>query len=200
MGDTKTHILKTSLVLFLQKSYKEVTMNEIVRKTGLSKGAFYHYFKSKEELYKEIVTMFFNFGTINYSKLNQASLYDFFTDYINHMESAFRNIYQLTGTEANDGINLNFMMIMFEAIKKFPEFLKKEVEIYEKSMDVWITVIDNAKKNKEIVSSKPSKEIADLFLYVTDGVFIRFINSDKFDSYSRGLEEAFGTVYSMVKA
>jgi len=44
MSDTKTHILMVSLKLFLQKNFKEVTMKEIVKETGLSKGAFYHYF------------------------------------------------------------------------------------------------------------------------------------------------------------
>ena len=37
-------------------------MKEIVEKTGLSKGAFYHHFSSKEILFKEIVLMFFAMG------------------------------------------------------------------------------------------------------------------------------------------
>jgi TetR/AcrR family transcriptional repressor of nem operon len=40
MSGAKDHILLTSLKLFLQKSFKEVTMKEIVNKTGLSKGVF----------------------------------------------------------------------------------------------------------------------------------------------------------------
>ncbi|OIP04989.1 MAG: hypothetical protein AUJ97_01965 [Bacteroidetes bacterium CG2_30_32_10] len=62
MNDAREHILKTSLLLFLQKSYKDVTMSEIVEKTGFSKGAFYHYFTSKEELFKEIASNFFSMG------------------------------------------------------------------------------------------------------------------------------------------
>jgi len=45
MNDTREHILKVAFNLFLLKSYKEVTMAELVEKTGMSKGAFYHYFK-----------------------------------------------------------------------------------------------------------------------------------------------------------
>ncbi|MFB6318591.1 TetR/AcrR family transcriptional regulator [Saccharicrinis sp. FJH54] len=200
MQDTKSYILKTSLVLFLQKSFKEVTMNEIVGKTGLSKGAFYHYFKSKEELYKEIVSMFFSLGSVDYASFDQGSLYHFCTDYIEHTEASFKQIYALTGIVEKDDVNLNFMMIMFEAIKKFPEFLKMEYALYEKSSAAWITVIDKAKKSGEIKSDTPSKIIADTFLYLTDGVFIRFINSDKFDSYSEGLKEAFNAVYENLKA
>ena len=57
MNETKGHILNVALKLFLQKNFKEVTMKEIVDKTGLSKGAFYHYFQSKEKLFEEIIKM-----------------------------------------------------------------------------------------------------------------------------------------------
>jgi AcrR family transcriptional regulator len=58
MNDTKEHIITTSLKLFLQKNFKEVTMKEIVNATRLSKGAFYHYFESKEKVFKEVVRHF----------------------------------------------------------------------------------------------------------------------------------------------
>ena len=55
MKETKEHILRESCALFLQKSFKEVTMKEIVKTTQMSKGAFYHYFKNKEQIFLEIV-------------------------------------------------------------------------------------------------------------------------------------------------
>ncbi|MFB6341888.1 TetR/AcrR family transcriptional regulator [Saccharicrinis sp. FJH62] len=200
MQDTRTYILKTSLILFLQKSFKDVTMNEIVQKTGLSKGAFYHYFKSKDDLYKEIVSMFFNFGSVDYNAFDQNSLLGFLKSYIRNIDVSFKKIYEFTGSNENDDVNLNFMMIMFEAVKKFPEFLKMESEQYEKSMAAWVPVIDKAKESGEIKSETSSQQVADTFLYLTDGVFIRFINSNKFESYSKALEEAFNAVYENMKA
>jgi len=46
MTTTKEHILFTALKLILKKGYGNVTMNELVEASGLSKGAFYHYFKT----------------------------------------------------------------------------------------------------------------------------------------------------------
>jgi AcrR family transcriptional regulator len=60
MSDSRTHILETAANLFMQKSYKEVTMKEIVDKTGLSKGAFYLHFRSKEQLFMEVTDYFFS--------------------------------------------------------------------------------------------------------------------------------------------
>lgn len=47
---TKEIIIETALSLFKEKSYSEVTVDDIVKACGTSKGAFYYHFKSKDEL------------------------------------------------------------------------------------------------------------------------------------------------------
>lgn len=48
---TITVILDAARTLFLAKSYADVTMSEIARAAELTKGALYHHFDSKKELY-----------------------------------------------------------------------------------------------------------------------------------------------------
>ena len=43
-------ILDVSEQLFTTRGYSNVTVTDIVKKIGISNGAFYHYFKSKEEV------------------------------------------------------------------------------------------------------------------------------------------------------
>jgi AcrR family transcriptional regulator len=50
MSTLKQHILTSALELFLKHGYAAVSVNQIVNKAGVSKGGFYHHFKSKEEL------------------------------------------------------------------------------------------------------------------------------------------------------
>lgn len=52
--DTRELIINESYKLFLLKGYKEVSLKDIVEKVGLTKGAFYHHFKSKDQLFLEI--------------------------------------------------------------------------------------------------------------------------------------------------
>ena len=66
MSSTKDHILQVALNLFLQSSYKEVTMCELVEKSGMSKGAFYYYFKSKEELFCAVMKMIMDLRELDY--------------------------------------------------------------------------------------------------------------------------------------
>jgi AcrR family transcriptional regulator len=58
MNETKERILSIALYYFLKKPYTEVTMNEILKASGLSKGGFYHHFESKEVLYHEVIDRF----------------------------------------------------------------------------------------------------------------------------------------------
>jgi AcrR family transcriptional regulator len=199
MNETKEYILKTSLMLFLQKSYKDVTMKEIVEKTGLSKGAFYHYFTSKEELYKEIVNLFFSSGVIDYSKFPTDSLKSFYTYYIEYIGVSFQKMYELVGVSKEGKVSANFFIIMFEAIGRFPEFLKFELKQHNKNLTAWERIIKQAKETGEIKTNTSEEQIANLFLYCTDGVFIRFINSDQSKSYEANLLVAFDSIYNNIK-
>jgi len=199
MNETKEYILKTSLMLFLQKSYKDVTMKEIVEKTGLSKGAFYHYFTSKEELFKEIATLFFTDGAVNYSIFPTDSLNSFYTFYANYVGETFIKLNQMFGSESKEKISINFFFIMFEAISRFPEFLKFELEQHNKDIEAWVKVINKAKETGEIKTISSDEQIANLFLYCTDGVFIRFVNSEQNTSYEFNLLSAFDSIYNNLK-
>ncbi|AAC07123.1 TetR/AcrR family transcriptional regulator [Aquifex aeolicus] len=52
---TKERILEVSKELFFEKGYQGTSVEEIVKRANLSKGAFYFHFKSKEELITEII-------------------------------------------------------------------------------------------------------------------------------------------------
>ena len=59
--ETVKKILDVSLKLFLEKGYEQTTVLDIVANLGgLTRGAFYHHFKSKEEVLEAIFTGYFS--------------------------------------------------------------------------------------------------------------------------------------------
>ncbi|MGL1890391.1 MAG: TetR/AcrR family transcriptional regulator [Spirochaetaceae bacterium] len=44
-------LLESALSEFSSKSYDESSLNTIIKKSGMSKGAFYHHFKNKYDIY-----------------------------------------------------------------------------------------------------------------------------------------------------
>lgn len=47
-------VLETALQLFTEQGYDQVSVDDIIAQTGTSKGTFYHYFDSKEDILQEI--------------------------------------------------------------------------------------------------------------------------------------------------
>ncbi|GAB6189533.1 TetR/AcrR family transcriptional regulator [Marinitoga arctica] len=58
MEETYAKILKAAFKVFSEEGYQKASMNKIKEVAGVSKGAIYHYFKSKEELYINVLDYF----------------------------------------------------------------------------------------------------------------------------------------------
>ncbi|PKM95412.1 MAG: hypothetical protein CVU84_04920 [Firmicutes bacterium HGW-Firmicutes-1] len=54
----KKELVDTAEKLFLEKGYEETSIEDILKATALSKGGFYHYFKSKDEILAESISNF----------------------------------------------------------------------------------------------------------------------------------------------
>jgi TetR/AcrR family transcriptional regulator, transcriptional repressor for nem operon len=178
MSDSKEHIIMVACKLFLQKSYKEVTMKEIVEKTGLSKGAFYHYFESKEQLFLEVLDFFFTcVMTHAYETYSRESFYKFYHDYANEVKGFVKEyIFKFKAEDESDEVfSMNYFTLAFDALKLFPEFRGKMIAGQEKELKIWTDVIDDARKKGEIKSSMTNEEIAKLFIYVGDGLAMHMV-------------------------
>lgn len=54
-GDTKERILETALELFAQSGYLGTSMSDIAGALGITKGALYKHYTSKQEILDSIV-------------------------------------------------------------------------------------------------------------------------------------------------
>lgn len=57
---TKQLILETAERLFMEKGLENVNVEDVVKEVGVTRGAFYHYFKSREELISSVMYKTFN--------------------------------------------------------------------------------------------------------------------------------------------
>jgi AcrR family transcriptional regulator len=55
MNDRKQHVIKMAHQLFIEKGFQATSIQDILECSGISKGTFYNYFPSKNELLMEIV-------------------------------------------------------------------------------------------------------------------------------------------------
>lgn len=52
---TKKNILETAIRLLVEKGLENVKVKDVVKEVGVTRGAFYHYFKSREELIVDVM-------------------------------------------------------------------------------------------------------------------------------------------------
>lgn len=52
---TELHIIQTAFQLFLGKGFSEISTNEIIREAGTTKGGFYYFFKSRDDLIQQVI-------------------------------------------------------------------------------------------------------------------------------------------------
>jgi AcrR family transcriptional regulator len=55
---TRAKIVESARVLFNQRGFEQVSIDDVMREAGLTRGGFYNHFQSKDELYAEAVRSF----------------------------------------------------------------------------------------------------------------------------------------------
>jgi AcrR family transcriptional regulator len=176
-------------------------MKEIVEKTGLSKGAFYHYFQSKEQLFLEIVDNFFA-AIMNYDfgKLSSESLFQFYNDHCNKLNTMRFQFMENKENNSDDFLNLNFFSLLFDAFKLFPDFREKMEVYHQKEMDSWIDAISKARRNGEINSPLSDLQIAQIFIFTSDGLAMNLTMNGNPMNIQSDLKSIWDNFYLTIKA
>jgi AcrR family transcriptional regulator len=200
--DSREHILEVSLMLFLQKSYKAVTMKEIVEKTGLSKGAIYHYFESKEQVFEEVVNHFYrDFFIQDFDSYSYESLAAFCNDYLEDVNKVFLSALDI-GKNSRMVVDINHYLLIFDAMAMVPSFKKLNLEHQEKELKSWKKVIQMARKRGEIKTTLTDELAAKMFMYLGDGFGMHVIlenNIKKGPQFQVELRKIWEEFYCLLK-
>jgi AcrR family transcriptional regulator len=193
--NTRDYILDVTFKLFLQKSFKEVTLKEIVEKTGLSKGAFYHYFTSKEQLFLELVNdVFSSVLDVPYDQFSKESLYHFYIDYINYYAEKLK-------LQKGEGSapSFNYISLIFDAIKLFPDFQVRLQKSKEVQLSSWKNIIQTAREKGEIYSPMSDEQIANMFINSSSGVEMQSIFRGNSEDIGKTLLSLWDSFYQEIK-
>ena len=196
--DTKDHILRTAFSFFIKRSYKAVTMSDLEKATGLTKGAFYHYFKSKEDIYIEVIDKFFLANHIprNEEIEEKGSLQDYINLHITHIETIAQKLKEITNIECPDPTSVSLIL---EAKEYYPGFNDKLKELADIIFRKWERVISRAKRNGEIVVDIESDILAENFISIGYSVFRFVMMSRSFEFSISQVKLQYMQLYKLVK-
>mgnify|MGYP006126977515 CR=1 FL=1 len=91
--NSKKQILDAALEVFVKKGYSETRMDDIVVHSGLSKGAIYHHYNSKRDLFLSLIEHWeeYSFPNIFDKKLDKYTSSDILRDIVKDIVKAFKD-------------------------------------------------------------------------------------------------------------
>ncbi|MCI1779635.1 MAG: TetR/AcrR family transcriptional regulator [Bacteroidales bacterium] len=168
MPNTKDRIIETAFKLFLTRGYS-VGINEIINKSDTSKGTFYHYFKSKEKLFVEIIDKFF-FGSAEYESIACAKDKSFKDKLLSIVKFSYKPFNAISESiPETDG--LNYLSIMAE-YPKHSILKEKRLEKFKESTNFLEKIIKEAQQNGSIRRTIDAHILSIHFFTLIDGTIL----------------------------
>ncbi len=172
----KQAILQAATGLFSQKGFKDTSMAELSRATGVAQGTIFYHFKNKEELFLSILKEF------------EISIVDEFERYIgeNHFETGLEMVegvvtfYLYLAGAMEDRFLLLHRHDAYELSKIQPMCRELLESIYSCLTDIFEQAIQMGQKDGTI-SHMPVKKTALILFTLVDGI-ARFNTYELYDA------------------
>lgn len=170
----KKEILESALYCFAKKGFQAATIDDIVAHSKISKGAIYNYFKSKEEIYLELI----NEETTLINRQLTEKIATFRTSF-EKIQFLFDLYITNNPISRFDSIVVHYEFRLF-ALRD--ERLKKL--LIERSNAFFVeflsSILEEGKANGEFKSDVDSTVIANLFWAMIDGATIQVLGNREF--------------------
>jgi AcrR family transcriptional regulator len=157
--EARKRILDTATKLFLEKGYKKTKMTEIARVLGVSKGALYQYYNSKEELLLEVIKS----GT----QFRRSSLFNELSS--NQLSDISNPIYFTKMVSSTDQMNQLGVEVASAALHN-KELLQGLRSFYQSEVDVVQNYFESLKENGLVRPDINSRLIAVSILSLRTGL------------------------------
>lgn len=159
--ETRAAILKGALQLFLQKGYKDVSFRDLVEETGLSKGAIYHYFASKEELLEAVLEFLVEATrqAVHEQPQNKVKDYESFTKLF--VDGKMAQIHDFRALMGGRSFKLNKLLFFIEAINESPKLIAMVTGLGQQDKTFLQNCFEGLKKHNKIPEGKDPALLAD---------------------------------------
>ncbi len=167
MENTKDIIIEEAFKLFLTHSYEAVSISQLSNAIGMTKGALYHHFKNKEELFKMVVDKYLIIPTIS-ADFESITLYEYIQIASNHAEGIIRSLIKNTNEFSFSPID--YISLFADAFRHYPSYDKISGEFINEEIEKITVVIENAIKSGEIREDINVSLIASNFFSINMGL------------------------------
>jgi len=145
MNDTREYIIDEAYKLFLSRSYEAVSISDISNAIGFTKGALYHHFKNKEDLFKAVIDKYLIINELS-NVSDETTLSLFIEEAIKKAKEILHGIFG----EKPAYIPINYFSLAIDALRHYPGFASNKDELLNTEISKIEKILKNAIKRGEI--------------------------------------------------
>jgi len=167
--ETKDFIIEKAYQLFLNKSYDSVSVTDICNAIEMSKGALYHHFVNKNELFKAVID-----SHIRKMKVRKdvSSLQEYLEQKI---ETATKLIERVSEHEF---LPLNYISLVIDAMRNYPDIQDAKEQLFYFELEDVKSILNKAIVSGEIRSDINVEPTAQNLMTLTLGVAANLIRKN----------------------
>jgi TetR/AcrR family transcriptional regulator, transcriptional repressor for nem operon len=195
MGNTREYIIDQAYGLFLSHSYEAVSISEISKAIGFTKGALYHHFRNKEELFTAVIDKYLIIDEVSVNT-NDISLKEFLELTVKKSQEIINKSYSSNPAY----IPLNLLSLLIDACRHYPEFALKKQDLIHSEINKNKKILDLAVENGEIKKDLNTAAFAEMIFTLNTGVARNLIhNITDAETAIRIMRNQFHELYKLIK-
>jgi TetR/AcrR family transcriptional regulator, transcriptional repressor for nem operon len=194
MDNTKDFIIDEAFKLFLNHSYEAVSISDISKAIGFTKGALYHHFRNKEELFKSVVDKYLIMPEVEVD-VNSISLAEFLDVSLRCSEKFIRGLF--TSTQVFSPIS--YLAFFADAFRHYPGHAEQTSNFFDKEIEKTRIVVENAIASGEIRNDINPSIVAINFFSLDFGLAGNLVRRHSIDEAINLLKELSFEFYKLLK-
>ncbi|MBO7143265.1 MAG: TetR/AcrR family transcriptional regulator [Salinivirgaceae bacterium] len=194
MNDTREFIIDEAYKLFLQQSYEAVSISTISEAIGLTKGALYHHFTNKEDLFKAVIDK--HFPHFNDESAPQAQT---LKEQIEMSVAYGEKILRSLNPQGMKFDPVSFIGLMSDAFRHYPEFDKRKIEEIDECTKMIKNVVVKAIASGEIRGDIDTTVIAKQIVSTSIGTAIEIMHNYSIEETVNTMRAELQQLYALLK-
>ena len=179
--DTRDKIIETAFIGFLENGYDNISLNEIVKRTGMTKGAFYYYFTNKEQLISETVEKYLHSFISAYGDSVIASDISA-KDTLFAMSDLFANMFGVVSGQIDLQVDARRFYSLFISALSLNKGVNQSNIITQADLKNKVRmVIVKGIQNGEFKQELDVEEIVFIFTSMLHGILFDWVNDEKME-------------------